>query len=129
MEQLQSITNPIVSLDQVFKTDRVSSRINKLVEIEAAYTSEDNVLMHTNAKGESQYSITSPSAIGGMYGWCVSTGGRRSVAAPAEDDQWVGGRGEWFLDQGWRDPLCISEESGWMFALSLKVLPKNISVD
>ncbi len=63
MEQLQSIANPIVSLDQVFKTDRVSSRINKLVEIEAAYTSEDNVLMHTNAKGESQYSITSPSAI------------------------------------------------------------------
>jgi len=63
MEQLQSIANPIVSLDQVFKTDRVSSRINRLVEIEAAYTSEDNVLMHTNAKGESQYSITSPSAI------------------------------------------------------------------
>jgi len=50
---------------------------------------------------------------GGMYGWCVSTGGRRSVAASAEDDQWVGRRGEWFLDQGWRDPLCISQEGGW----------------
>ena len=63
MDQLLSTKNPIVSLDQLLKTDRVSSRINRLVEIEADYTSEDNVLMHTNAKGESQYSITSPSAI------------------------------------------------------------------
>lgn len=63
MDQLQSSKDPVQSLDQIFKTNRVSSRINRLVEIEAAYTSEDNVLMHTNAKGESQYSITSPSAI------------------------------------------------------------------
>jgi len=27
---------------------------------------------------------------GGVYGWCVSSGGGCVVAAFAEDDQWVG---------------------------------------
>ncbi len=35
------------------------------------------------------------------------------MAASSEDDQWIGWGGEWFLDQGWRDPLCISQEGGW----------------
>jgi len=63
IEELQTSNNPIKFLNEIYSSNRVSSRLNKLIEIEITLSAETEVLMHTTPNGESHYSITCPSAI------------------------------------------------------------------
>lgn len=51
----------INSIEGLFSKAIVNGRINALLQIETELAPEENVLMHRNAEGESQYTITLPS--------------------------------------------------------------------
>jgi hypothetical protein len=53
----------INTIDQLFGRSIVNGPIQTLLNIEVATTPEENVLVHKNAEGENQYTITQPSTI------------------------------------------------------------------
>lgn len=54
------------SVAEIYGTQKIGGRINKLLSIEARFTSEDNMLTYLNADGEQQYAVGLPSLFSNM---------------------------------------------------------------
>jgi hypothetical protein len=64
LEQLKA--GSLNSISDIYGSNKIGGRINRLLSIEAGFSGEDNILNYINANGETQYSVGIPSLFSNM---------------------------------------------------------------